>query len=368
MALDSFEPSHLGCLLEAAANAEGLTERESAVSAPRLPASTVKLIRDSWQHMPKDSFGKEFLIRLLSEPEETRSIFNSNILTSDNVEKVMELLVGLLDSEQVPRFEQVTHAAAALCHHFGSLRMQHLASLKRSLTRTIVMFTPSKEKRKTSRAWEAFFYTVAAVVAPHLALSDTLPEFIAASAAPLPVPAGGAQSAAVAAQGAALVEMCLNITGTQTEGKTGESLPREVSMKLSEVRVALVDLVRSEINVYCGHIATVFGKQDNDTGTDADEKERRLWLRRATEVPLKIAEHSLGVVKSCMRYRKQILRSLENDWRAGVKLLHTAMEISLGCAETVLNCMAMDQEQRSTIEVQLAHLRSELGREEFFET
>lgn len=357
-----YTPKQLGCLLEAVASAEGLAATELPMVAPRLPAATVKLLRESWERIEKESFGEEFLKRAMNE--DIHHILNDKVARPEVIVQFIQLLLDLLDPESVPQLERVVHAAAALARQFGRLRMKHLVALKRCLTRTVVeVYTAPKAKRQTSRCWEAFFYCLAAVAAPHLTLTDSLTEFIAASAATLPMPAGGTQAAAVAAQGVALLEMCLGITAAQTDAKfKGESAPREVVTKLSEARGWLVESVRSDVNAYCGLLGFTYARMEpprGEQGVEAEENEFRLWQRRATEVPLKVAEYSFGVANTCFKYRKQIIRSLENDWLAGAKLLNTAFEIALKNTESSLSFMGKDH--RGDIEAQLARLRTQLN-------
>jgi len=367
-----YTPKILGCLLEAIASVEGLAVTELPMVAPRLPAATVKLLRESWAKTPKDAFGEEFLIRLFGEDafgeEFLHRLFNENDDLHNSVNKAIarpkfivqfvQLLIDLLDPESVPRLERVTHAAAALSRHFGRLRMKHMGALKRALTRTTVMYVPAKDKRKISRAWEAFFYALAAVAAPHLTLSASVSEFLAAAASPFPFTTHGAL---MAAQGVALLEMCLGMTATQTASSKNECLPREVVAKLGEARGWLVESVRNEVNAFCGLLASTYGRvQDASPGMDMEreENERRLWQRRATEVPLKVADYSIGVANTCLNYRKRIVRSLENDWLAAARFLQAATEVSMTYTRTNLSYMGKDQQ--GDIEPQLARLQNEL--------
>jgi formiminotetrahydrofolate cyclodeaminase len=351
-----YTPKSLGCLLEAMASAEGLAVTELPMVAPRLPAATLKILRESWAKIPKDAFGEEFLIRLLNENADLHSSVNKTVARPKLIVQFVQLLLDLLDPESVPRLERVTHAAAALSRHFGSFRMQHMGALKRALTRTIVMYMPAKDKRKISRAWEAFFYALAAVAAPHLALSASVSEFLAAAASPFPFATHGAL---MAAQGIALLEMCLGMTAAQTSLSKNEGLPSEVVLKLGEARSWLVESIRSEVNAFCGLLASSYGRvQDACASIDVEENERRLWQRRATEVPLKVADYSIGVASTCLTYRKRIVRSLENDWLAAAHFLQAATETAMKYTRTNLSYMGKDQ--RGDIEAQLARLQNEL--------
>lgn len=326
-----YSPGVLGFLLEAITAAEGLEASKPPMVAPRLPFVTVKALRDSWAHVPQDVFGSAFLDRLFAEDPEMRQVMGFVTNNPKHMAKAIQTLLDLLDPLLVPRLERVAHGLVALPLRFGQLRMKHVAALKRAMVRTVTAHAPPKEKKLTNRAWEAFFYALAAVAAPHLVLADPISQLASATAASLPVPGAGTHAGAVAAQGAGLLEMCLSISALSVGGT---SAPESVLGRLQEARCWLVDSVRDDVNAYCGLLASVYARPDDTRdaeitgGIDADEAERRRWMRRATEVPLRVAEVSMGLAIACLPCKKQIKRSLQGDWIAGAKLLRTATEIS----------------------------------------
>ncbi|CAE8629519.1 unnamed protein product [Polarella glacialis] len=219
---------------------------------------------------------------------------------------------------------------AATANRFGTLRLSHMAAIKRALVHTVTSYAPTpKVKKETNRAWEALFYAVAAVAAPHLVMADNLEEFAASTASPLPTPGGGPHAAAIAAHGAALLEMSLNITALS---HGGSAAPDEVLAKLREARAWLIDCVRDDVNAYCGLLSSVYGRINPEEQEAAvpspEEAERRRWLRRAAEVPLRVAELAMGTAIACLGCKRLIRPSLKGDWIAGAKLLCTAYEIS----------------------------------------
>jgi len=246
----------------------------------------------------------------------------------------VQYLLDHLDAERVPRLESLVHAIAATSCKFGRLQLEHLAPLKRALVRTVTSYAPTKqEKKAVNRAWEAFFYALAAVMAPHLVKEGNIDEVAAASAASLPIPGCGTHAAFIAANGAALLEMSL---GTTALSQGGSSAPEEVSAKLREARTWLIDCAKDDVNAYCGLLSSVYAqgsledpsvaKAGSETAEDAL---RRLWLRRAAEVPMLVAELATGTAAACLPCKKFIKPSLKGDWIAGAKLLRTASEISL---------------------------------------
>eukprot|EP00930_Biecheleria_cincta_P034293 TRINITY_DN23715_c0_g1_i1.p1 TRINITY_DN23715_c0_g1~~TRINITY_DN23715_c0_g1_i1.p1 ORF type:complete len:612 (+),score=124.49 TRINITY_DN23715_c0_g1_i1:61-1896(+) len=332
----NYDSRTLGCLVEAIAVAEQLDRQESPMVAPRLPKACVALLRKSWKQVPEDDFGKEFFDRVYGEDESLRAVFAHPICQRPkNVWKVIQLMLDLLDVESVPHLERLVHAIAATSCCFGKLRLAHLAPIKRALVRTVTSHASSKqEKKAVNRAWEAFFFALAAVAGPHLMLEHKLEELSAATASSLPIPGGGAHAVIMAANGAALLEMSLNITALSLGGN---SAPEEVLAKLHEARGWLIDCVRDDVNAYCGLVSSCYAWVRTDEvsapatpgSSTAEETERRLWLRRAAEVPMRVAELAMGTAAACLQCKSFIKPSLKGDWIAGAKMLRAAAEISL---------------------------------------
>merc|ERR1719221_436564 len=178
---------------------EGLEVTKQPMVAPRLPACTVTTLRQSWARVPQEKFGNDFFLQLYAEDKELQTVFDFHVARPENMRKVVQRLLDLLDTESVPRLESVVHAVAALSRRFGRLRMAHMAPIKRALVNTVKSYAPAKEKKLTILAWESFFYCVAAVAAPHLAMKENIEEFSVATAASLPTPGGGPHAGALAA-------------------------------------------------------------------------------------------------------------------------------------------------------------------------
>eukprot|EP00927_Polykrikos_kofoidii_P014067 TRINITY_DN16133_c1_g1_i1.p1 TRINITY_DN16133_c1_g1~~TRINITY_DN16133_c1_g1_i1.p1 ORF type:complete len:648 (-),score=94.49 TRINITY_DN16133_c1_g1_i1:72-1919(-) len=323
-----YTPSLWGSLLEAIAIAEGLESTTSPMVAPRLPATTISILRDTWARIPQDTFGQEVLERLYAEDDQLKAVFDPCFFRPSNMWKAVDMLLNMLDAPQVPRLERVAHAVAALGHQIFGLCAKHLVLLKRAIVRSVLAHTHS-DKKTVSRVWEAFFYSVTAVMAPYLVLADSLPDLAAATASPLATPGGGPHAGAIAAQGIGLLEMSLTMTELC---RGGTPAPAGLVNKLYEARSWLIESVRNDVNAYCGLLASVYA--DTRTSVESklvedDESERRRWQRKAAEVPSRIAEVSMGVAIECLPCPAQIRTSLQGDWAAGAILLRTAFEISV---------------------------------------
>jgi len=219
--------------------------------------------------------------------------------------------------------------------------MRHLAAVKRAFVRTITAHAPSHEQKRVNRAWEAFFYALAAVIAPHLVLEDGTFELSAAFASAMPTPGGGSQANVCAAHGVALLEMSLGIASAHSQ-HGDEPMPDAVLQRLREARGWLVDAVRDDVSVYCGLLATVYGRPGQKDGPESEAAERRRWLRKATEVPLRVAEVSLGAAIACVPYSRAVRKSLRSDWIAGAEMLQAALAVSMRNAEINVKDLARD--------------------------
>lgn len=204
-------------------------------------------------------------------------------------------------------------------------------------------------------------YSLIAVAAPQFVVSQTVVEFSNATSALLPIPSGGTQSAAIAASGVALLEGCLGIGALV--GRTDAS---ETLAHLENARCVLLESVRTDVHAYSGLMSSVYAKPSKESPDDveaqqaavAEEAERRHWLSAATEVQLRIAEVAIEAVKQCstLDSTATVKESLKCDWLTGVRLLKTAVEVSVQYAEWHAVEMARD-EALSDIESRLCQLR-----------
>lgn len=348
-----YEPRLLGCLIEAIAVESGLDDTISPKVAPRLPVAAIQCLRESWARVSKDNFGEEFFRILYSDqPNDSplKDIFDHPVARPSNVSKVIEALLNLLDADDVPRLERVSHAIVMLASHFGNLKACHLGIVKRSIVRAVTSFAPSGEKRQAAQCWEGLLYGLAAVAAPVLFSSATMPELTEATAVSMPIPHALYHAGMLGANGSALMEMCLGVSA-QSQG--GQPVPSEAVVKLREARAWLVELASDDVNAYCALLGCVFtrpseaaersGGEDQlhefgerQSGDDseplagkAERAERRRWLRRKAEVPLRIAEMILGAASTCLSDRTKVRKSLHPDWVAGVAMLRGATDIAI---------------------------------------
>jgi len=363
-----YSPRVMGCILEVAGSEIESTVVGSAFGtpAPRLPKSAIKCLRDSWASIDKEAFITNFFERLRADPslDIVSKMQESPAAIPANWLKFLELLLKLLDTDTMPRLERIMQAAFQLARKHWNLQMDHLAAFKSALVRAITAQQEAKDKRRISRVWEALCYTLLAPAAPQLALMCNLSELASATAAPLPTPGGGPQAAGIAAQGVALLEMGLTMTAQSASASTANEAAKaaEVVRKLAEARGWLLECVRDDVNAYCGLLATVFAKPPRSaleeavgsmTQHEAEEAERRRWLRRATEVPLRVAEVATGCAAACVEC-SSIKESLRGDWLAGVNILRAAVQVSIKNVE--INAEHLNDKFGSDVQSRLARV------------
>lgn len=322
-----YDAPMLHCLIEAIARDSTPSSPQTPMVAPRFTKACADLLRKSWSELP-ETFTKEVFERVLAEDKEVYELLSHPVVKEfQNMRKVISRFLGLLEPEAMPQFEKLAHALA-VAGHCGGLRLSHIAAMKRAVVRVVTSNASKQQRESVNRAWEAFFYALGAVVAPHLMSQDRLEEIAAATSTALPVPGGGPHAAIAAVNGVALLEMSLNISALRPGSNAP---PEEVMTKLREARGWLLDCIREDVNAYCGLLSSVYGQMPDKAmqAAASEETEKRLWLRRAAEVPLRVAELSTGTAAECLRCKSYIKASLKGDWIAGAKLLRTASEISL---------------------------------------
>ncbi|CAE7226601.1 unnamed protein product [Symbiodinium natans] len=184
-----YDAALLHCLIEAIARDSNQSLPQTPMVAPRLPKACAELLRNSWGKLP-ETFAKEVFDRLKLEDKEVHELLSAPVVKDNqNMRKVISRFLGFLEAEAMPKFEKLAHALA-VAGHAGGLRLSHLAAMKRAVVRTVTSNASKQERESVNRAWEAFFYAVAAVVAPHLMSQDRLEEIAAATSTALPIPGG----------------------------------------------------------------------------------------------------------------------------------------------------------------------------------
>eukprot|EP00439_Symbiodinium_sp_Y106_P014769 s2845_g2.t1 len=288
--------------------------------APRFTKACADLLRKSWSELP-ETFTKEVFDRLLTEDKEVHELLSSPVVKEfQNMRKVISRFLGLLEPEAMPQFEKLAHALA-VAGHGGGLRLSHIAAMKRSVVRVVTSNASKQQRESVNRAWEAFFYALAAVVEMLALYTLSLKQ---------------------------AKEMSLNISALRPGSNAP---PEEVMTKLREARGWLLDCIREDpgssdfkllglrdVNAYCGLLSSVYGQMpDKATQTAASEEtEKRLWLRRAAEVPLRVAELSTGTAAECLRCKSYIKASLKGP----------AQNVSINLRDMGLAAKAADFDKR----------------------
>lgn len=313
---------------------------------PNLPDLIVKTLQSSWKEaVAKNDFDAEFCNIIVKEHPELKELLESSLLRGHNIINIIGYLVELLQGKRIHHFQRIAHALA-VAGHMAGLRLLHLARVKHALVdiMTKVAEQQGSNSKAVNRAWHAFFYAFGAVAAPYLVTEDRLEEIAAATASALPTPGGGPHAAIASVHGTALLEMCLRISNPK-----GDAIPADLLPKLRDNSRKLIQCARDDANVYCGFLAAVYAT------TSEDDLERLRWLKKATEVPVSVAELALKTGTAGLHSKRVVKQSLKGDWIAGAKLLRTGLEISL--KNVSINLRSLGTNRYSEISDRLAKLR-----------
>lgn len=309
---------------------------------PNLPKLTLQTLQSSWKASAASGFDEEFCKIIAQEHPDLEEVLASPLLKGTKIINVIGFLVQLLEGGHVNKFQRICRALAVTSHMAG-FRLLHLARVKHALVETMSRRETVNQK-EVNRAWNAFFYTFGSVATPCLVTKDRLEEIVAATASALPTPGGGPHGAIAAAHGTALLHMCLRISIS-----TGGTITEELLATLQGYSSSFLQCARDDAKVYCGFLAAVYASSSED------DPERLRWLKRATEVPISVAELALKTGTACLHCKRACKQSLKGDWIAGAKMLKTALEISM--KNVAINLRSLGANRYSEIGQRLAKLR-----------
>lgn len=138
-------------------------------------------------------------------------------------------------------------------------------------------------------------------------------------------PAGGTAGALVGAIGTALCEMvCIHTTGDEC-GDVADGMV-EVQEDLRSQREFLLELANRDAEVV-----------DDLFGANRDEADRTLAMKRATGVPLTIAEACLSVLERAVVVTEKGNGNVVSDAGTGSFFVHSALRASVFTVRTNLN-------------------------------
>jgi len=121
--------------------------------------------------------------------------------------------------------------------------------------------------------------------------------YLARLASPEPEPGGGSVAALVGALGAALVTMVTDLTLGKEKFAAVQEDMAELRKEAERLRAELQDLVTEDARAYAAVAAAMKLPKETDEEKQQREQVLQAALRRAAEVPLRVAEGALAVAK-----------------------------------------------------------------------
>ncbi|MFC4360573.1 cyclodeaminase/cyclohydrolase family protein [Halobium salinum] len=155
---------------------------------------------------------------------------------------------------------------------------------------------------------------------------ESIDDFLDSVASQKVTPAGGTAGALVGAIGTALCEMvCIHTVGGDEHGDGADELA-EVRKDLQSQREFLLELSNRDAEVV-----------DDLFGANRDETDRSVTMKRATGVPLTIAEACLSVLEQAAVVTEKGNRNAAPDAGTGSFFVHSALRASVFTVRTNLN-------------------------------
>lgn len=184
--------------------------------------------------------------------------------------------------------------------------------------------------------------------------TKTLVHYLAALAAPTPVPAGGSAAAVTVAQGIALITMALTVSARKNAGdQTARRLTAMAASMQSQADTALI-LATEDGRAFAAWLAA---RRLSDAASDISAA----W-QRTVEVPLQLCEICLAVLREVTDVVPALGAAVAPDAWAGVQLIRTGADMSLANIAVNLR-MAGDDEPAATLATAARTYSSDLARQ-----
>ena len=174
--------------------------------------------------------------------------------------------------------------------------------------------------------------------APFGGLSAGVAQFIEQLAAPTPTPAGGSASAAAAAMAAGLACMVAAISRGRKAHLRHESQLSEAISRLTSLREKLTAAIDADAESYISVMKAYKTSRESSGG----RREINAALRRATDVPLGVAEKAAEVAGIATTLTPITGPSMSGDLSTAIALARAAFEGSLTNVEINLGLIEPD--------------------------
>ena len=181
----------------------------------------------------------------------------------------------------------------------------------------------------------------------------TLDEFLAAVAAPTPTPGGGSVSALAGACAVALARMVAGLARGKKGFEARDADLVRIEEKARRLQAELEDLITEDASAYEVVIAAMRMPRDTAAQKAARVDAMQSAYRGATEVPLRIVEHSFEALQLAEAALEAGNRSATTDAAVAILLAEAAIRgASLNCRVNLASIR--DESFRTTAEERLA--------------
>lgn len=154
----------------------------------------------------------------------------------------------------------------------------------------------------------------------------TIHHFLDDLASKSATPGGGSAAAIMGAMGAALVSMVCNLTIGKKNYEFVEPEMKEILAKSESLRAQLMDMVRSDVEVFNKVMAAYGLPKETDEQKSARSQQIQSALQEATDVPIECAKACAEVIRLSRIVAEKGNRNVVSDAGVAVVAGHAALK------------------------------------------
>ncbi|BBA32984.1 methenyl tetrahydrofolate cyclohydrolase [Methylocaldum marinum] len=154
----------------------------------------------------------------------------------------------------------------------------------------------------------------------------TIHHFLDDLASKSATPGGGSAAAIMGAMGAALVSMVCNLTIGKKNYESVEPEMKEILAKSESLRAQLMDMVRSDVEVFNKVMAAYGLPKETDEQKSARSQQIQSALQEATDVPIECAKACAEVIRLSRIVAEKGNRNVVSDAGVAVVAGHAALK------------------------------------------
>lgn len=154
----------------------------------------------------------------------------------------------------------------------------------------------------------------------------TIHQFLDDLASKSATPGGGSVAAIMGAMGAALVSMVCNLTIGKKNYESIEPEMKELLARSESLRAQLMDMVRSDVEVFNKVMAAYGLPKETDEQKSARSEQIQLALQEATDIPIECAKACAEVIRLSKIAAEKGNRNVVSDAGVAVVAGHAALK------------------------------------------